>query len=257
MWVDSHCHLNDQVYNETVDQIIASANASNVKQFIVVGYDLESSKQAVKLAQQYNSIWATVGIHPHDAKYWNDETAQEIKELLTESKVVAVGEIGLDYYYNHSSKEDQIRAFKEQLMIAKEYSKPIIIHNRDAHQDTLNILKKEGVGPSRGVMHCFSGSLEVARECLKLGLDISFAGPLTFNNAHKLREVAASIPVENILVETDSPYLAPHPYRGQQNNPAMVGLVGAKLAEVKGMTLTEVAQITTDNCTRLFRLNLD
>ncbi|HOJ77974.1 MAG TPA: TatD family hydrolase [Bacillota bacterium] len=257
MWIDSHCHLNDQAYNETLDQVIALANASNVNQFIVVGYDLESSKRAVRLAQQYDSIWATVGIHPHDAKCWNDETAQEVKELLTEPKVVAVGEIGLDYYYNHSSKEDQIRAFKEQLTIAKEYNKPIIIHNRDAHQDTLDILKKEGVGPSRGVMHCFSGSLEVARECLKLGLNISFAGSLTFNNAHKLREVAASIPIEKILVETDSPYLTPHPHRGQQNSPALVGLVGAKLAEVKGMTLAEVAQITTENCISLFKLCLD
>lgn len=254
MWIDSHTHLNDQAYQEDYATVIEAAVNNNVEAMMVVGCDLESSRRAVELAKEYPMLWATVGIHPHDAKYWNQEAALELQNLLTEPKVVAVGEIGLDYHYLYSSKEDQLKAFKEQIWIAKQYNKPIIIHNREAHQDTYTLLSKEQIGPAGGVMHCFSGSREMALQFLELGLQLSFAGALTFQNADKLRNVAAEIPLERLLVETDCPYLTPHPFRGRRNEPLRVALVGEKLAEVKQLAVSEVMQTTTANSKALFKI---
>jgi TatD DNase family protein len=173
--------------------------------------------------------------------------------MLTEPKVVALGEIGLDYHYDDSpSKADQIRAFREQLIIAKQLQKPVIIHNREAHQDSLAVMTEAKLGPTGGVMHCFSGSRETAQQWLALGLYLSFAGPLTFSNAHQVRELAKAIPLEHLLVETDSPYLTPHPKRGQRNEPGLVRLVGEKLAEVKGESVETVMRVTTANARALF-----
>lgn len=254
MWIDSHTHLNDQAYQEDYATVIEAAVNNNVEAMMVVGCDLESSRRAVELAKEYPMLWATVGIHPHDAEYWNQEAALELQNLLTEPKVVAVGEIGLDYHYLYSSKEDQLKAFKEQIWIAKQYNKPIIIHNREAHQDTYTLLSKERIGPAGGVMHCFSGSREMALQFLELGLQLSFAGALTFQNADKLRNVAAEIPLERLLVETDCPYLTPHPFRGRRNEPLRVALVGQKLAEVKQLAVSEVMQTTTANSKALFKI---
>ena len=170
--------------------------------------------------------------------------------------MVAVGEIGLDYHYNYSTKEEQLKAFIEQINIAKGSQKPIIIHNREAHQDTFKTLSREQVGAAGGVMHCFSGSGEMAAQFIQLGLQISFAGPLTFTNAVKLRDAAAGIPMDKLLVETDSPYLAPHPYRGRRNEPAYVRLVGEKLAELKQLSVAEVMRVTAANSKALFGITL-
>ncbi len=251
-WVDSHAHLNDAAFENDLGQVIDCALEAGLKAIIVPGFDLASSVKAVELAERYQLLWAAVGVHPHDAKTWDQDTAIKLGQLLAEPKVVAVGEIGLDYHYNYSTKEDQRKAFIEQISIAKQYNKPIIIHNREAHQDTLETLDREKVGEAGGVMHCFSGSEEMAAQFLRLGLHISFAGPLTFSNAVKLREAALSIPLDMLLVETDSPYLAPHPLRGQRNGPANVKLVGGKLAEIKKLPAEEVMRLTSANAQALF-----
>lgn len=255
MWFDSHCHLNDPAFAGEVDQIIFGANEVGVTEMLVVGCDLESSCEAVKLAAAHAGVWAAVGIHPHDAKPWNQAVAREIEELLCQPKVVALGEIGLDYHYEYSTKDDQLLAFNQQLAMAKECGKPVIIHNREAHADTLKVLDEIGLGSAGGVMHCFSGSQEIAAACLDKGLEISFAGAITFRNAHKLAAVAAWAPLEHVLVETDSPYLTPHPFRGTRNNPALVKLVGEKLAELKGIPVEQVMETTRKNCHRLFGIS--
>ena len=256
MWIDSHAHLNDEAFQDDCQEVLKAAVDGGVGTIIVVGCDLDSSRKAVAMAQENKMVRAAVGIHPHDAKHWDLKAKDEILAMLKDPRVVAVGEIGLDYHYNYSSKEDQLKAFKEQLEIAKQYNKPVIIHNREAHQDTVSILHGERIGGAGGVMHCFSGSLELAVECLKMGLYVSFAGPLTFPNAEKLRKVAVEIPLDKVLVETDCPYLSPHPFRGKRNEPVQVGLVGRKLAELKGLPVEEIMQATTGNCQRLFGINI-
>jgi TatD DNase family protein len=252
MWIDSHTHLNDEAFQEDYPAVIGAAIDNGVEAMLVVGCDLISSQRAIELAKEYPMLWATVGVHPHDAKTWDQESANELQAMLAEPRVVAVGEIGLDYHYLYSPKEDQLKAFKEQLQIAKAYNKPIIIHNREAHLDTYTLLTTERVGPAGGVMHCFSGSRELAVQFLEMGLHLSFAGPLTFANADKLRSVAAEIPLERLLVETDCPYLTPYPFRGGRNEPLRVALVGEKLAEIKQLTVSEVMRVTSNNSRALF-----
>jgi TatD DNase family protein len=254
MWIDSHSHLNDQAYQDDYPAVIKAAVDNGITAMLVVGCDLDSSRRAIALAKEYSMIWAAVGVHPQDAKSWNTDVAAEITALLTEPKVVAVGEIGLDYHYLYSSRDEQLKAFQEQLQLAKEYNKPIIIHDREAHQDTYTLLTEEKLGPAGGVMHCFSGSRELALGFLKLGLHISFAGPLTFTNAEKLRSVAVEIPLNRLLVETDCPYLTPHPFRGRRNEPLRVALVGEKLAEIKQLPVDQVMEATIANTRALFKI---
>lgn len=251
-WIDSHAHLNDTAFENDLERTIDRALEAGLEAIVVPGFDLASSVKAVELAEQYQMLWAAVGIHPQDAKTWDRVAATNLEQMLAEPKVVAVGEIGLDYHYNDSVKEDQLKAFIEQINIAKQYNKPVIIHNREAHQDTLELLTREKVGTAGGVLHCFSGSREMAVQFLQMGLQISFDGPLTFSNAVKLRDVAAGIPLERLLVETDSPYLTPHPFRGKRNEPAYVRLVGEKLAEIKKLPVEEVMRITSSNAKALF-----
>lgn len=251
MWIDSHCHLNDDAFQNDYLQVIERAD--NVGAIVVVGFDLPSSSRAVELSREFNKVWAAVGIHPHDAKTWDIGTRQSIEVLLKEPKVIALGEIGLDYHYNYSSREEQLKAFRDQIDLAKEYQKPIIIHNREAHQDTMTILTEQRLGSAGGVMHCFSGSSEMAEQCLKLGLYISFAGPVTFNNAHRLRDVVSEIPLDRILIETDAPYLTPHPFRGRRNEPEYVKWVGEKVADIKKVEPEELQSILEKNLKSLFR----
>lgn len=255
MWIDTHCHLNDPVFREDYPAVIERACQSGIGRVIVAGYDLESSREAVRLAGEYEMVYAAVGVHPHDAKTWTPQAAEDLRRLLGEAKVVALGEIGLDYHYDYSPRAEQIEVFREQLRLAKEFEKPVIIHNREAHQDTLRVLTEETLGPAGGVMHCFTGSREIAKQCLGLGLHISLAGPITFANAHKLREMAAELPLEKLLVETDSPYLTPHPFRGRRNEPERVRLIGEKLAEIQGRPVETVRELTTTNAKRLFRID--
>ena len=257
MWIDSHCHLNDEAFTEDYLGAISRAVLVGVKAILVVGCDLPSSQKAVELAAENDQLWAAVGVHPHDAKSWNDNAAFQLVEMLNQPKVVAIGEIGLDYHYNYSTKEDQLKVFQEQLRLAGQYNKPVIIHTREAWQDTMAILTEKKIGPAGGVMHCFTGSYEVARECLDLGLHLSLAGPITFSNAARSREVVARLPLDRLLVETDSPYLTPHPFRGNRNEPSRVVLVGEKLAEIKGLQVAEVMEATTHNFCNLFKIDLN
>jgi TatD DNase family protein len=258
MWIDTHCHLNDQAFRDDYQTALKTARTAGVGVLVVVGFDLESSRRAAQLAREHESIFAAVGIHPSDADTWDETVARELRRLLTEPKVVALGEIGLDYHYDDApAKVVQRRVFRQQLDLAGQLQKPVIIHNREAHQDTWAVLQETPLGPAGGVMHCFSGSRETARQYLAMGLYLSFAGPLTFNNARQVREVAREIPLERLLIETDAPYLAPHPHRGQRNEPGLVGLVGEKLAEVKGLAVTRVMEVTTANAQALFGLQMD
>ncbi|WP_066634239.1 TatD family hydrolase [Desulfolucanica intricata] len=254
MLIDTHAHLDDKKFDEDREDVISRAGAAGVALIINAACDINSSEKAITLAQNYAQIYAAVGIHPHDAKDAGKDYLQKLIELSRNEKVVAIGEIGLDYYYDFSPRPVQQKIFREQLSLAKELNLPVIIHNRDAHKDVLEILHEEGLGPAGGVMHCFSGSWEVARECLNLGMYISFAGPVTFQNAKKLKEVAAKVPVDKILAETDCPYLTPHPHRGKRNEPANVRFVVQQIAELKGLNPDDMENIILKNAKKLFSL---
>lgn len=249
---DSHAHLQDPRFAEDVDEVINRAIEGGVGMMICVGYDVESSKQAVFLASRHRQVYAVVGIHPHDADTADDEAWQELIKLAGHPKVVAIGETGLDYYRNLSGKEEQREAFLAQLRIARELGKPVVIHDREAHEEVRQIVKKEKAGRFGGVMHCYSGHLPLALDLMKEGFYISFAGPLTYPNNKKSVEVAAKITLDRILVETDCPYLTPVPYRGKRNEPLFVKEVVAKLAQLRGKSYEEMAYITSFNARKVF-----
>jgi TatD DNase family protein len=206
--------------------------------------------------EKYDFIYGSVGLHPHDAKDGDDRTLTELKRMAQHPKIVALGEMGLDYYWNHSPHEVQKEVFRKQIALAKELKLPIIIHDRDAHQDILNIVKEEGAKEVGGIFHCYSGSWPMAREVMKLGFYISLAGPVTFHNAQKPKEVAKEVPLDYLLIETDCPYLAPVPYRGKRNEPLYVAKVAEMIAEVKGIPVEKVAEATKENGKRVFRIKL-
>ena len=251
MLFDSHAHLDDEKFAADRDEVIARARAAGVRYILNAGADLASSAAAAALADKYPEVYAAVGVHPHDAKTATTDTWYRLAELAGHPKAVAVGEIGLDYHYDHSPRDVQRAVFIRALDLARQMKKPVIIHDREAHGDVLAIVKKEGKGLS-GVFHCFSGSLEMAREVIKLGFYVSFAGPVTFANAAKLREVAKEVPLSRLLVETDCPYLAPQPHRGQRNEPAHVQLVAAAVAGIRGMDVSDLGQAAAANAMTLF-----
>ncbi|QIB27787.1 TatD family hydrolase [Caloranaerobacter azorensis] len=255
MLIDSHAHLDDKRFDKDRDKIIKNLKDNDVSIVINPGADLASSIKAVALAEEYENIYAAVGIHPHDAKTMDEDTIEVLKSLLKKDKVIAVGEIGLDYHYDFSPRDVQKKWFREQIKLAKEFNLPIIVHDREAHKDVYDILREEQDGTLRGVLHCFSGSVEMAKEYIKMGFYISFAGPITFKNAKTSKEVAKAIDINRILIETDSPYLTPHPHRGKRNEPLYVRYVAAMIAELKGMTIEEVARITAENTKKLFNIN--
>lgn len=252
--IDSHAHIDDSRFDDDREQVIERAVQQGLNYIINVGHDMESSLRSLELAEKYPFIYATVGVHPHDAKDVPGDYLKQLKKLTEHPKVIAVGEIGLDYYYDLSPREVQKEVFVAQLNLAKTVNLPVVIHLRDAYGDFLDIMSKEKLEPISGVMHCYSGSLEVARECLNMGFYISFAGPVTFKNAEKLKEVAAKVPLEKILIETDCPYLTPVPYRGKRNEPSYVKYVAEKIAEIKGITTEELSQAAWQNAQRLFKL---
>lgn len=253
MLIDSHAHLDNERFDEDRDLVIAQCG-QELGALINVGYDLASSRRSIDLAERYPFIYAAVGIHPHDAKEAPGDYLEQLREMARHPKVVAIGEIGLDYYYDLSPRDVQQKIYKEQLVLAKELNLPFIIHNRDAHGDTLRILGEEQPYPSAGVMHCFSASWEVAQECIKMGLYISLAGPVTFGNAGKLKYIAQRVPLERLLVETDCPYLTPMPFRGKRNQPTYVRYVVEQIAQLRGMKPGELAGITAANTRNLFKL---
>ncbi|KZZ86514.1 MULTISPECIES: TatD family hydrolase [Bacillaceae] len=255
MLFDTHAHLNAVQYKEDLEEVIDRAKAEGVEKIVVVGFDTDTITRAMELTDQYDFIYAAVGWHPVDAIDMTDQDLEWIKELASHPKVVAIGEMGLDYHWDKSPKEVQKEVFRKQIALAKEVKLPIIIHNRDATADVVEILREEGAEEVGGIMHCFTGSAEVAKECMDMNFYISFGGPVTFKNAKKPKEVAAEIPLDRLLIETDCPYLTPHPFRGKRNEPGYVKYVAEQIAELRGMTYEEVAQITTKNAKKCFGIS--
>ncbi len=256
MLIDSHAHLVDRRFAKDLGAVLDRAQENGVEVIINVGYDLESSFEAVNLAREYDFIYTAVGIHPHDAARVSEDYLPKLKELCRHNRVVAVGEIGLDYYRNLSPRLTQQRIFREQLALARELDLPVIIHDREAHQEVMEILSKDKLPQAGGVIHCFSGDREMALACISMGFYISFAGPITFSKTNRAHEVVVQLPLEKILIETDAPYLAPQNKRGQRNEPAYVRFVGEKIALLKKIPFTKVAAITTANAKNLFKISL-
>jgi len=248
---DSHSHLNDEKFDEDREEQIKKIRESGVSNFITAGYSVESSKKALEIAKKYDFIYTTAGVSPNDIPQTEEELWKQLAEIekiveKNKEKICAIGEIGLDYYWNTDNKELQKRAFIEQIKIANKYNLPIVIHTREAVMDTLQILKENKVTKT-GVFHCCPQNRELIKEGLKLGFYISFAGPITFKNSKNAEEMINLVPNDRILIETDSPYLAPEPVRGTRNTPANVKYIAQKIADVKGLTLEEVEKITFEN----------
>lgn len=255
MLFDSHAHLDDEKFADDREAVIARAKENGVTHIINIGADMESSARSVALASQHESIYAAVGVHPHEAEKVVAADYDQLAEWTELDKVVAIGEIGLDYYYDLSPRDLQKEVFIRQLDVARQMHMPIVIHDRDAHGDTMAILKREGKGLI-GVVHCFAGSLEMANELIKMGWYIGCDGPVTFKNAAKLPEIMTKIPLERLLIETDSPYLTPVPLRGKRNEPAYVRFVAEHIATLRGISGEELAKVTTKNVCDLFHIKL-
>ncbi|HHW99140.1 MAG TPA: TatD family hydrolase [Firmicutes bacterium] len=254
MLVDTHAHLSDRRLASDLEHWLQEARAAGIRHIVNVGADWESSRIAAEQAANHSELVAAVGVHPHEARHWNAQMEEDLIALAQHPKVCAYGEIGLDYYYDHSSRSIQQEVFKAQLRIAKELDLPVIVHDRDAHGDVLAILQQHAPFKAGGVMHCYSGSAEMVPDFLALGFYISFAGPITFRNAKKPALAALKVPDDRLLVETDCPYLSPEPFRGKLNHPARVALVARRLAELRGVDYATLAQQTTANAARLFGL---
>lgn len=252
MLIDSHVHLDDIKFDGDRHILIENFKNNNIELVINIGADLKSSVASVDLANKYSNIYAAIGVHPHSAKEVNTMVMEQLKELALNEKVIAIGEIGLDYYYDNSPRDIQRKWFIEQLKLAKELDLPVIIHTRDAMGETFDILKNNQNGNVRGVLHCYSGSLEMALEYIKMGFYISLGGPVTFKNARLVREVAEAVPLDKLLIETDCPYLTPEPYRGKRNEPVYVKYVAEKIAEVKKISYDELVKATNRNTKKLF-----
>ena len=255
MFIDTHVHLNADQYEEDVDEVITRAVDAGVTKMIVVGFDRKTINKAMELTERYSFIYAVVGWHPVDAIDCTEEDLKWIEGLAEHPKVVGIGETGLDYHWDKSPKDIQQELFRKQIQLAKKVNLPIIIHNRDATADVVRILKEEEAKETGGIMHCFGGSVETAKECIDMNFLISLGGPVTFKNAKTPKEVATEIPLSKLLIETDAPYLAPHPYRGKRNEPVYVTLVAEEIAKLKGLSIEEVALATTENAQSLFKID--
>ncbi len=237
-------------YKDDLPDVVERAKQAGVERIICIGIDEKSSQKAIELSRKFEGVFATAGFHPHDAKDYPDDFDNKLTEWAEDKCIVAIGEIGLDYHYDHSPRQVQRDIFERQLNLARKLNLPVIIHSREAHEDTYNILKDSGV--TTGVMHCFSGTVELAERFMELGFYISIAGPVTFKKADRLKKVAASVPDEYILIETDSPYLTPVPYRGKRNEPAFLRYVAEEVASIRAITVEDIARITSLNAARLF-----
>jgi TatD DNase family protein len=252
MLFDTHVHLNDEQFKDDLAEVIQRAKEHGVEKMVVVGFDRPTITRAMELIEQYDFLYASIGWHPVDAIDMKEDDLKWIEELCSHPKVVALGEMGLDYHWEKSPKDIQKEVFRKQIQLARKVKLPIIIHNREATQDIIDILKEEHAQEVGGIMHCFSGSAETAKVCVDMNFYISLGGPVTFKNAKKPKEVAVEVPFDRLLIETDCPYLAPHPYRGKRNEPGYVKLVAEQIAELRGVTLEEVAKQTTENAKKLF-----
>jgi TatD DNase family protein len=255
MLFDTHAHYDDEKFDSDRYEIIKAAYDSGVTLILNASTNIASCVESISLTQEFDFVYAAIGVHPHNAAHSNDNTLTALADFAKSPKVVAIGEIGLDYYYDYSPKEIQKYWFAKQINLAKNLKLPIIVHNRDAHEDSLHIIEIENAKECGGVFHCFSGSVEMAKILLKNNFYISIGGPITFKNANRVIEVVKSIPNDRILIETDCPYLTPEPFRGKRNDSRLVKLVAEKIAEAKGLTLEEIAHLTTENAKRLFKIS--
>lgn len=250
--IDTHSHIN-MLENITTDEAVQNAAEQGIEKIIVPAANPADFTGIMVLINKYDNVYGMLGVHPSDAKDWNDRLIEDIKKLAENKKIVAIGEIGLDYYWDKSYNELQKEVFIKQIKLANELNLPIDIHDREAHKDTFDILKEYN-SSSKVVMHCFSGSVEFAKECIKEGWYLGIGGVVTFKNAVKMKEVAKEMPLEKIVLETDAPYLTPVPYRGKENQPAYVKYVAEEIAAIRGITMDEVAEITTANAERIYRI---
>ncbi len=255
MLIDTHAHLTDKRFEGEVQEIIKKSYDSMVEIVITSGTNLKTSKMAVSLAEEFEGVFASIGVHPQDADEYNDKIEKELEELAQSRKVIAIGEIGLEYLEGCVDREVQKQVFERQIKLAYKLDLPIVIHTREAIGDTMEILKaNKELLTNGGTLHCFSESEEIAKEAIKLGLNISVGGVSTFTNAKRLQEVIKNIPIDKIILETDCPYLAPTPFRGQRNDPSFIPYIAQNLADLKGLSVEEVAKITTLNARRLFKI---
>lgn len=258
--VDTHCHLNFDTYDEDRDEVVHRASENNVTRIIIPAVDVATANQALELSQHYSGVFAAVGVHPNSTSEFTHTLLKQIEELSYKPKVVAIGEIGLDYHWDKSPKMKQHESFEMQLELAAQRELPVIIHNRDADEDVLDILEQwvkdlpASLQSRPGVLHSFSAPKEIADRALSIGFYLGFTGPITFKKAEDLRRVARNIPLDRLLVETDAPFLTPHPHRGKRNSPAYVPFIADKLAALHNMTFEEMSKITTENAVRLFNL---
>jgi len=255
MLFDTHVHLNARQFKEDREETIQRAFDAGVEYMVVVGFDHETIPLAIEIAEQHETIYAAVGWHPVDAIDMTEKELAWIEELSQHPKVVAIGEMGLDYHWDKSPKDVQKEVFRKQIRLAKKLDMPIIIHNREATEDIIQILQEEDAQTIGGIMHCYSDSIEFVQACLDMNFYISLGGPVTFKNAPLPKEVATEVPMNRLLIETDAPYLAPHPNRGKRNEPSYVKLVAEKIAELRGVSLEEISQQTTRNAFTLFNID--
>ncbi|MBI5666128.1 MAG: YchF/TatD family DNA exonuclease [Nitrospirae bacterium] len=251
--IDTHCHLDMGPFDDDRAEVIKRAEDAGIKYLINAGSDRNGNIKGLELSKEYPNVYSSIGIHPHDAKTLDESLYKELKKWAKEPKVVAVGEIGLDYHYLHSTKGVQIEAFKKQLALAKGLGLPVIVHSREAKNDTLRVLREESAD-IQGVLHCFSGDMDMAEKAMELGFCISIAGPVTFKNAAELREVVKLVPDDFLLIETDAPYLSPVPLRGKRNEPSFLKHTAEVVADIRGIDISDLARITTYNAMRLFKI---
>lgn len=255
MLFDSHAHINDEQFDEDREELLKKVKESGVDLLVNPGADMPSSKAAVNLANEVDFVYAAVGVHPHDVEDMTEEDIEELRQMvINNDKVVAIGEIGLDYYYDNSPRDLQKKYFIRQIELANELGVPFIVHDRDAHGDCLEIIKKYKKAETGCVLHCYSGSLELAEEYIKMGCYISISGTVTFKNNKKTVEVAQNIPLDKMFIETDSPYLSPVPFRGKRNDPSKVEHVAAKIAQLRGISYEELCQKTKENAKKFFKI---
>lgn len=254
MLIDTHAHLDMKDFGKDRDQVLERASEAGLTHVISVGIDLQSSMDVLELARRYQTVYAALGFHPHNADGCDADQLEKLAQMASNERVVAWGEIGLDFYRRHSAPDVQMKVFLRQIEIANDLRLPVIIHDREAHEDLLGSLKKAGAGERKGVIHCFSGDVGLARELIKLGYYISISGTVTYKKAFQTKEVASKIPLERILIETDAPFLAPVPKRGKRNEPSLVVYTAQEIAALKNIDFEHVAKVTTENAKNLFCL---
>ena len=255
MLIDTHAHLEMPEFKRDLEAVIQKAKESGVEYIFTVGTEKKDWKRALEIANSQPSIYAILGVHPHNAKEIDDQTYPMLKELCRNGKVKAFGEIGLDFFRNLSPRDIQLKRFREQVGLAKGLGLPIVVHDREAHQETMEILRSEKAEECGGIIHCFSGDYEMAKVCMDMGFYISVPGSITFKNAESFREIVKRIPLESLLLETDAPFLTPEPFRGKRNEPSYVRYTAQKVAEVKKVSFEKVAEVTTENAMRIYRLS--